>query len=161
MALIILPGDKMNYKSKSRIEKTTLTLASIILFGFFTLSYGKTIPASTKNCNNKNKSTEKMSGCKGRGMDMKESKGHESMNNEENLASNLEKNENIFQNKLIREGIIDLAQIDENRDGKVFQCSMHSNIISDTKQDYPKCGRNLVEISIDDAKEKLIKEGYK
>ena len=149
----------MNYKSKLIIGKTTLTLASIILFGFFTLSYGQTIPDSTKNCNNKNKSTEKMSSCKGKGIDMKESKGHESMNNEENLASNLEKKENISQNKLIREGIIDLAQIDENRDGKVFRCSMHSNVISETKEDCPKCGMSLVEIYIDDAKAKLIKDG--
>lgn len=150
----------MNYKSKSRIKKTTLTLTTIILFSSFTLSYGQAVPDSTKNCNDKNKSAQKMSGCGGKGTDMKESTGHHSMNNEENMAVGSEKKENISQNKLIREGIVDLAQIDENKDGKVFQCSMHSNVISDAKEDCPKCGMSLVEKSIDDAKAKLIKDGF-
>ncbi len=62
---------------------------------------------------------------------------------------------------LIREGVIDLKAIDENKDGKVFQDQMDFNVISDKAGECPLCGMNLKEVTLKKAKEDLIKHGFK
>ena len=62
---------------------------------------------------------------------------------------------------MIKKGIINLASIDKNNDGKVFQCPMELNVLSDSKGECPLCGMNLREIAIPDAKAKLLKRGFK
>ncbi|MGK9368398.1 heavy metal-binding domain-containing protein [Melioribacter sp. Ez-97] len=46
---------------------------------------------------------------------------------------------------------------DKNKDGKVFQCSMCPNEISDEAGECPACGMKLKEVSVDDACKNLTK----
>lgn len=62
---------------------------------------------------------------------------------------------------LVREGEIDLIAIDKNKDGKVFQDMMDWNVISDEVGECPLCGMKLKEVTLEKAKEDLIKHGYK
>ncbi len=65
------------------------------------------------------------------------------------------------ENNVVREGVIDLKAIDKNGDGKVFQDMMDWNVISDSAGDCPVCGMHLKEVSIEEAKNNLIKNGFK
>ena len=62
---------------------------------------------------------------------------------------------------VIRKGEIDLTAIDENKDGKVYQCPMDFDVLSDKPGTDPKCGMKLEEVSLEKAKENLISHGYK
>ncbi|MFZ0455369.1 MAG: heavy metal-binding domain-containing protein [Ignavibacteriaceae bacterium] len=64
-------------------------------------------------------------------------------------------------NSIVREGIIDLKAIDKNKDGKVYQDMMDYNVISDKPGTCPLCGMTLSEVSLNKAKENLLKNGYK
>lgn len=61
---------------------------------------------------------------------------------------------------IVREGEIDLAAIDENKDGKVYQDQMCWNVISDKPGECPQCGMTLKEVSLEKAKENLQKNDY-
>ncbi len=58
-------------------------------------------------------------------------------------------------------GVIDVKSIDDNKDGKVFQCPMDFNVLSDKPGVDPKCGMNLQEVTLKQAKENLIKHDFK
>lgn len=62
---------------------------------------------------------------------------------------------------IIRTGIIDLNAIDENKDGKIFQDPMDWNVISDKAGRCPLCNMELKEVSLEEAKENLIKNDFK
>ncbi|MCX6173882.1 MAG: YHS domain-containing protein [Ignavibacteriales bacterium] len=62
---------------------------------------------------------------------------------------------------IVRKGIIDLKSIDKNNDGKVYQCPMEANVLSDEKGECPLCGMDIKEVTIEKAKEKLLKRGFK
>jgi hypothetical protein len=62
---------------------------------------------------------------------------------------------------IIRKGVIDLKAIDKNKDGKVFQCPMDYNVISDKPGIDPQCGMKLKEVTLAKAKKNLIGAGYK
>jgi Cu(I)/Ag(I) efflux system membrane fusion protein len=62
---------------------------------------------------------------------------------------------------IVREGVIDLKSIDENKNGKVYQDMMDYNVISDKPGTCPLCGMTLKEVSLKKAKEILIKSGFK
>jgi len=84
---------------------------------------------------------------------MKDSTHH--MMNEEHKMTEEKKS------PLIREGEIDLNAIDENKDGKVFQDQMDWNVISDRPGKCPLCGMNLKEVTLQQAKENLLKHNFK
>lgn len=65
------------------------------------------------------------------------------------------------ENSIIREGEINLASIDVNKDGKVYQDQMCWNVISDEPGECPQCGMILKEVSLEKAKENLLKHDYK
>ncbi len=69
-------------------------------------------------------------------------------------------NENNVDNSIVREGVIDLKSIDKNNDGKVFQDPMDWNVISDKAGKCPLCGMKLKEVSLEKAKENLVKTGF-
>jgi YHS domain-containing protein len=77
----------------------------------------------------------------------------------QNKPANL-KEKKTEKTDIVRKGIIDLASVDKNKDGKVFQCPMELNVISDSQGNCPLCGMKLREISVEDAKAKLIKKGF-
>ncbi len=62
---------------------------------------------------------------------------------------------------VIRTGEIDLKAIDENKDGKVYQCQMDFNVLSDQQGKDPKCGMKLQEVTLEKAKENLLKHNFK
>ncbi len=62
---------------------------------------------------------------------------------------------------IVREGEIDLIAIDKNGDKKVFQDQMDWNVISDEAGECPLCGMKLKEVTLEKAKENLIKHNYK
>ena len=62
---------------------------------------------------------------------------------------------------IVREGEIDLAAIDVNKDGKVYQDMMDWNVISDKPGECPLCGMKLKGVSIESAKENLLKHNFK
>ncbi len=81
---------------------------------------------------------------------MNHKKDHGAMNSEKQLADS----------NIVFKGVINLKVIDKNDDGKVYQCPMEANVLSDTKVACPECGMDLREISIVDAKAKLLKRGF-
>lgn len=61
---------------------------------------------------------------------------------------------------IIRNGIIDLEMIDENKDGMVYQDPMDWNVISDKPGKCPLCKMWLKEVTINEAKEILLQNDY-
>jgi len=61
----------------------------------------------------------------------------------------------------IRKGVIDLASIDKNKDGKLYEDIMDWNVISDEPGECPLCGMTLREYTIKQVKENLTKHGFK
>ena len=62
---------------------------------------------------------------------------------------------------LIRKGIIDVEIIDVNNDGFVYQDQMDWNVISDQQGKCPICSMTLKEVTLQEAKENLKKNGFK
>jgi len=56
---------------------------------------------------------------------------------------------------------INVEAIDKNKDGKLYQCPMDWNELSDKPSNCDKCKMSLVEISVANAKKYLVKHGYK
>ena len=71
------------------------------------------------------------------------------------------KSEKTAESSIVREGEINLAAIDKNNDEKVFQDQMCWNVISDEAGECPQCGMKLKEVSLDKAKENLLKHDFK
>lgn len=71
------------------------------------------------------------------------------------------KSDSTMESSIIRKGEIDLKAIDKNKDGKVYQDQMCWNVISDKPGECPQCGMTLKEVSLNKAKENLIKHNYK
>jgi hypothetical protein len=61
---------------------------------------------------------------------------------------------------LIREGVIDLASIDENKDDSLYECPMDWNVLSDHDGDCPSCGMKLKVFTIAEVQNNLTKYGY-
>ncbi len=62
--------------------------------------------------------------------------------------------------ELVREGVIDVASIDKNNDGKIYECPMDWNVLADEYHDCPVCGMEMKEYSLEDIKANLDKYGY-
>ena len=62
--------------------------------------------------------------------------------------------------ELVREGVIDVASIDVNNDGKIYECPMDWNVLNDTHGDCPVCGMDMKEYTLNEAKDNLIKYGH-
>ncbi len=93
-------------------------------------------------------------------MDMKGMKMDSSMHSGKSATDKNNKKEMSSAIKAY-EGVIDLKAIDVNKDGKVYECPMDFNVLSDKPGVDPKCGMKLEEVSLKQAKENLIKHGFK
>ncbi len=62
---------------------------------------------------------------------------------------------------IVHQGIVDVESIDKNKDGKLWECPMDWNVISDESGRCPLCNMKLKEYSIDEIKANLDKYGYK
>jgi hypothetical protein len=65
------------------------------------------------------------------------------------------------ESELLRQGIIDVEKIDANNDGRIYECPMDWNVLSDQNGECPICGMNLREFTIIEVKSNLNKYGYK
>lgn len=63
-------------------------------------------------------------------------------------------------NSIVHEGIIHVEKLDKNKDGKVFQDPMDWNVISDEAGRCPLCNMKLAEVTITEAKQNLVENGY-
>ncbi len=90
----------------------------------------------------------------------KNMKDHKNMMNKEIKMKGMD-NVSGMTGGMVHKGIIDVNSIDKNKDGKVYQDMMDWNVISDKAGDCPVCGMKLKEVSIDDAKNNLKKNGFK
>jgi Cu(I)/Ag(I) efflux system membrane fusion protein/cobalt-zinc-cadmium efflux system membrane fusion protein len=81
----------------------------------------------------------------------KNTRDHESMNMEKKQSNSA----------IVHEGMIDLMAIDKNKDGMVYQDMMDWNVISDEPGKCPLCKMTLTEVSIEQAKENLVKNNFK
>ncbi|MCF8259306.1 MAG: efflux RND transporter periplasmic adaptor subunit [Melioribacteraceae bacterium] len=61
---------------------------------------------------------------------------------------------------LVRSGTIDVESIDQNTDGKLYECPMDWNLLSDEEGRCPLCEMHLKEYSISDVKKNLKEHGY-
>ena len=57
--------------------------------------------------------------------------------------------------------VIDLNKIDKNKDGKVYQCPMDFDVLSDKPGEDERCGMKLKEVTVKQAKANLIEHGFK
>ena len=80
----------------------------------------------------------------------KNTQDHESMNMEKGQTNSA----------IVHEGMIDLMAIDKNKDGMVYQDPMDWNVISDEPGKCPLCKMELKEVTLDEAKENLIKNDF-
>lgn len=62
---------------------------------------------------------------------------------------------------IVRNGIIDLKMIDENKDGMVYQDMMDWNVISDEPGKCPICNMTLKGVTLEQAKKNLMDSGFK
>jgi len=56
---------------------------------------------------------------------------------------------------IIRSSTVDVATLDLNKDGKVFQCPMHYEVISDKQEPCPICKMDLEEVTVEQAAKNL------
>ena len=75
--------------------------------------------------------------------------------------SNMNKKETKIDSAIVRTGDIDLLSLDVNKDGKVYQDPMDWNVISDVPGECPLCKMELKEVTLEEAKENLINNGFK
>ncbi|MBU0559788.1 MAG: heavy metal-binding domain-containing protein [Bacteroidota bacterium] len=90
----------------------------------------------------------------GHKMDHSKMMNHDMMNMDHNKMD-------MKKDNIVREGEIDLTSIDKNTDGKVFQDQMDWNVIADEAGECPVCGMKLKEVTLEKAKENLIKNNFK
>jgi uncharacterized protein with PIN domain len=57
--------------------------------------------------------------------------------------------------------LMDAKEIDKNKDGSLFQCSMNPDQMSDEPGDCSKCGMKLSKVSIEEANKNLEEKGMK
>ncbi|WP_337865512.1 efflux RND transporter periplasmic adaptor subunit [Ignavibacterium sp.] len=90
------------------------------------------------------------------GMNMQNPKQQQTNDSEKNKT-----HEHNHSSSIIHEGIIDVESIDKNKDGKLWECPMDWNVISDEARRCPLCNMKLKEYSIEEIKTNLDKYGYK
>ena len=78
--------------------------------------------------------------------------------NTDHKSMNMDKKQ--IDSSIVRVGEIDLQAIDQNKDGMVYQDPMDWNVIADDPGKCPLCGMMLKEVSLEKAKENLIKHDY-
>ena len=77
-----------------------------------------------------------------------ENNDHDSMQNHEEMT-------NHTKSPMVRDFDVEVVSLDENKDGKVFQCPMDWEVLSDESGSCPLCNMNLKEYSVSDAQKNL------
>jgi len=71
-----------------------------------------------------------------------------------------ENSPNVEEPTLVRTGIIDVENIDLNKDGKLYECPMDWNVLSDTDGRCPLCEMKLKEYTLNEIKNNLKEHGH-
>jgi Cu(I)/Ag(I) efflux system membrane fusion protein/cobalt-zinc-cadmium efflux system membrane fusion protein len=79
----------------------------------------------------------------------------------ENDKQEMKMEEHDHSSIIVHEGVIDVEAIDKNKDGKLWECPMDWNVISDDIGRCPVCNMKLKEYTIKEVKANLEKHGYK
>ncbi len=159
---------------KNQIGKTTFFAASLLMLLIsFTLVSAQEKPDTTKHQHNKmknhySKMHDKMQNADStmnmKNMDHKMKMDCMSKPDSSKTMNEMKhdmKNMDHEMNSIVHEGEIDLQSIDKNKDGKVFQDQMDFNVISDKAGECPLCGMKLKEVTLEKAKEDLLKHNFK
>lgn len=120
-------------------------LSAVIFFSAVALANAQD---SSKSSNKKHESNMNLPAGK-QGMDMK------------GMKMDMQSTKTKIDSSIVRKGVIDLKAIDKNKDGKVYQDVMDYNVISDKPGKCPICGMTLKKVSLEKAKENLVKAGFK
>lgn len=131
----------------------TMMYLSFLLAAFLLITVSSFAQDTSQQKSCCNKDMKEMNEDSHHTMDMDNSKsGHQNMDLE---------NHQQGEQSIVREGEIDLTAIDLNKDGKVYQDVMDWNVISDEAGECPLCGMKLKEVTVEKAKENLIKHNFK
>jgi Ni/Co efflux regulator RcnB len=134
-------------------KQLVITIALVSFFGAFTFAQEQTDKKEMKEC--------AKNCCEGHGSKTKMTMAYIESDSTHGEHHQMEmKSENADEVSIVREGEIDLAAIDKNEDGKVYQDQMCWNVISDKPGECPQCGMILKEVSLEKAKENLQKNDY-
>ena len=79
---------------------------------------------------------------------------------DETLTSKVRVEEHDHSSSIVHEGVIDVEAIDKNKDGKLWECPMDWNVISDESGRCPLCNMKLKEFTIEEVKTNLDKHGF-
>jgi len=147
------------------LKQLVITFALVSFLGVFALAQDKT-ETGKKDCSGKCCAGENSHGT----MQMSYMDSDSTINNHQEMKSDSKmhgmhhnmnmKSDSTETNSIVREGEIDLQSIDKNKDGKVYQDPMDWNVISDETGKCPLCGMTLKEVSLEKAKENLLKHDY-
>lgn len=134
------------------LKQLVITIALVSFFSVFTLAQEQ--PSTDKK--------ECAKGCcEGHGSKTNMSMAHMDMDSTHtDHMQHQVKSTDTEEVSIVREGEIDLSAVDENKDGKVYQDQMCWNVISDEPVECPQCGMTLKEVSLEKAKENLLKNDY-
>ncbi|AFH48580.1 Hypothetical protein IALB_0868 [Ignavibacterium album JCM 16511] len=145
------------------LKQLAFTIALFSFFGVFTLAQEKT-EAEKKECSKRCCSGPKTYGALQMSyIDADSTHKHDQKKSESEMHGmhHKMKLDSTKVSSIVRNGEIDLAAIDENKDGKVYQDQMCWNVISDKPGECPQCGMILKEVTVEKAKENLLKHNFK
>lgn len=78
----------------------------------------------------------------------------------EDVEPKMETEKHDHSDSIVHKGVIDVESIDKNKDGKLWECPMDWNVISDRSGRCPLCNMKLKEYTIGEVKTNLEKNGF-
>lgn len=142
-------------------KQLLITIALVSFFSAFMLAQEQTDKQEKKECAKGCCSGHESETMTMAHMEMDSTKsGHKHMDMKDHKNMKMDSSK-TNKESWVREGEIDLKAIDKNKDGKVFQDMMDWNVISDEAGECPLCGMKLKEVTIEKAKENLVKHNFK
>lgn len=78
----------------------------------------------------------------------------------EDVEPKMETEKHDHSDSIVHKGVIDVESIDKNKDGKLWECPMDWNVISDKSGRCPLCNMKLKEFTIGEVKTNLEKNGF-
>lgn len=145
------------------LKQMVITIALVSFFSAFTLAQDKTDKNEKQECAKRCFSDHELSTITMANMGADSTHNHHEMKSDSKMHEmhHEMKSGSMNTSSIVRKGEIDLAAIDKNKDGMVYQDQMCWNVISDEPGECPQCGMKLKEVSLDKAKENLLKTDYK
>jgi len=150
--LIVIMNNKIITLTKQkgvRTMRSNLIKTAILIFFFLGITLTSVYAGSLTpkdSTNHKNQENANVGKCK-------ESTSCKDMDKTMKMDSKKVNKENV--NK-----VINLKAIDKNKDGKVYQCPMDFDVLSDKPGKDPKCGMELKEVTLAQAKKNLTDHGF-